>query len=326
MLSSSSRLLRVLSLLQTRSHWTGPELADRLEVHPRTLRRDIDRLRQLGYPIHASSGVAGGYAFRAGQSLPPLLLDDDEALAVAIALQIAAAGTVSGVEESSLRALVKLEQVMPSRLRRRTNALRSAIVPVQRIGPTIDAGVLASLATACRDQLQVGFSYRDLRGQASVRTVEPHGLVHTGNHWYLVAWDPARDDWRTFRIDRVQGAPRTGAHFAPRPAPSGDLRAYVTGAMTGVHQGDQARVVLHRSREVMARTIPPSAATLEAIDGEHCLMLCSAGQLDSLVYWLMALDVDFDVLAPPVLKERLRVASERVARSLARSEGGSTTA
>ena len=169
MLSSSSRLLRVLSLLQTRSHWAGPELAERLAVHPRTLRRDIDRLRQLGYPIHASSGVAGGYAFRAGQSLPPLLLDDEEALAVAIALQIAAAGTVSGVEESSLRALVKLEQVMPTRLRRRAGALRSAIVPVQRMGPTIDASVLATLATACRDQLQVGFSYRDLRGQASVR-------------------------------------------------------------------------------------------------------------------------------------------------------------
>lgn len=184
MLSSSSRLLRVLSLLQTRSHWAGPELAERLAVHPRTLRRDIDRLRQLGYPIHASSGVAGGYAFRAGQSLPPLLLDDEEALAVAIALQIAAAGTVSGVEESSLRALVKLERVMPTRLRRRTGALRSAIVPVQRMGPTIDAGVLATLATACRDQLQVGFSYRDLRGQASVRQVQPHGLVHTGHHWY----------------------------------------------------------------------------------------------------------------------------------------------
>ena len=321
MLSSSSRLLRVLSLLQTRSHWAGPELAERLQVNPRTLRRDIDRLRQLGYPIHASSGVAGGYAFRAGQSLPPLLLDDEEALAVAIALQIAAAGTVSGVEESSLRALVKLEQVMPTRLRRRTHALRSAIVPMQRMGPTIDAGVLATLASACRDQLEVGFHYRDMRGQATVRTVQPQGLVHTGNHWYLVAWDPARDDWRTFRIDRVQGTPRTGAHFAPRPPPAGDLRAYVTGAMAGGHQGDQARVVLHRPREVMLRNIPPSAATLEAIDSERCLMRCGAGQLDSLVYWLMALDVEFDVLEPPALKERLRRASERVARSLARAGG-----
>ena len=320
MLSSSSRLLRVLSLLQTRSHWAGHELAERLEVHPRTLRRDIDRLRQLGYPIHASSGVAGGYAFRAGQSLPPLLLDDEEALAVAIALQVAASGTVSGVEESSLRALVKLEQVMPARLRRRTDALRSAILPMPRMGPTIDAGVLATLATACRDQLQVGFGYRDLRGQGSVRTVEPHGLVHTGNHWYLVAWDPARDDWRTFRIDRVEGAPRAGAHFAPRAAPAGDLRAYVSGVMAGVqHQGDQARVVLHRPHAAMARIIPPSAATLEPVDETRCLMLCGTGQLDSLVYWLMALDVDFDVLGPPALKERLRAANERLARNLARA-------
>ena len=319
MLSSSSRLLRVLSLLQTRSHWAGPELAERLQVNPRTLRRDIDRLRQLGYPIHASSGVAGGYAFRAGPSLPPLLLDDEEALAVAIALQIAAAGTVSGVEESSLRALVKLQQVMPTRLRRRTDALRSAILPVQRIGPTIDAAVLATLATACRDQLQVGFPYRDLRGKASVRTVEPHAMVHTGQHWYLVAWDPARGDWRTFRIDRVQGALRTGAHFAPRAAPAGDLRAYVSGAMAGVYPGDQARVVLHRPHEVMLRTIPPAAATLEPIDNTRCLMVCGAGQLDTLVYWLMALDVDFDVLGPPELIQRLRLASERVSRSLARA-------
>jgi predicted DNA-binding transcriptional regulator YafY len=303
MLSSSSRLLRVLSLLQTRSHWAGTELAERLEVHPRTLRRDIDRLRQLGYPIHASSGVAGGYAFRAGQSLPPLLLDDEEALAVAIALQVAASGTVSGVEESSLRALVKLEQVMPTRLRRRTGALRSAIVPLQRGGPTIDAGVLALLAVACRDQLQVGFHYRDMR-------------------WYLVAWDPARDDWRTFRIDRVEGAPSTGAHFTPRAAPAGDLRAYVSGTLAGVQHGDEARVVLHRPREAMARIIPASAATLEAIDDTRCLMRCGAGQLDSLdslAYWLMAMDVDFDVLEPPALHERLRAAGERLARNLARA-------
>ena len=127
--------------------------------------------------------------------------------------------------------------------------------------------------------------------------------MHTGHHWYLVAWDPARDDWSTFRIDRVQGTPCTGAHFAPRPPPAVDLRAYVTGAMAGVHQqGEQARVVLHQPREVMAKTIPPSAATLEAIDDAHCLMLCGTGQLDSLVYWLMALDVEFDVLEPPVPK------------------------
>jgi predicted DNA-binding transcriptional regulator YafY len=311
MLTSSSRLLRVLSLLQTRSHWAGQDLAERLEVNPRTLRRDIDRLRQLGYPIHASSGVAGGYAFRSGQALPPLLLDDDEALAVAIALQIAAAGTVSGVEESSLRALVKLGQVMPARLRRRTEALRAAILPIQRMGPTVDANVLATLSAACRDQLQLGFAYRDGKNQSTQRNVEPHGLVHNGTRWYLVAWDPARDDWRTFRIDRVEGEPKTGAHFAPRAAPAGDLRAYV-------EHPEQARVMLHQPREVMLQRIPPSAAVLEAVDEQRCLMVCGANQLDSLVYWLMALDVDFDVIEPPLLKERLRLASERLARSLSR--------
>ncbi len=321
MLSSSSRLLRVLSLLQTRSHWSGQDLAERLEVNPRTLRRDIDRLRQLGYPIHASSGVAGGYAFRAGQAVPPLLLDDEEALAVAIALQIATAGTVSGVEESSLRALVKLEQVMPTRLRRRTDALRAAILPMQRIGPTVDAGVLAILSAACRDQLQVGFAYRDMRGNNTQRVVEPQGLVHTGSRWYLVAWDPARDDWRSFRIDRVEGVPSAGSHFAPRPPPAGDLRAYVSGTLAGVQHGDEARVVLHRPQAVMARIIPPSAATLEPIDDSRCLMRCGVGQLDSLnslVYWLMAMDVDFDVLEPPMLIERLHAARERLARNLAR--------
>eukprot|EP01030_Chromulinospumella_sphaerica_P015045 gene15045-14844_t len=203
MLSSTSRLLRVLSLLQTRSHWAGAELAERLEIHPRTLRRDIDRLRELGYPIHASSGVAGGYAFRAGQALPPLLLDDEEALAVAIALRLATAGTVGGVEESSLRAMVKLEQVMPTRLRKRIDALRSAILPTEHVGPTVHAAVLSVLATACRDQLRVDFAYLDGKGQASQRSVEPQGLVHSGQRWYLVAWDPARSDWRTFRIDRM---------------------------------------------------------------------------------------------------------------------------
>jgi len=319
MLSSSSRLLRVLSLLQTRSHWAGNELAGQVQVHPRTLRRDIDRLRQLGYPIHASSGVAGGYAFRAGQALPPLLLDDDEALAVAIALRIATEGTVGGVEESSLRALVKLEQVMPARLRRRTDALRSAILPLARVGPTVDADVLATLATACRDQLRVDFAYQDRQGQGSARTVEPLGVVHTGRRWYLVAWDPARDDWRTFRIDRIAGAPVTGTHFTPRAAPEGgDLRTYVSRSLAVSPYAEQAKVILHLPREAMAGRIPPSAGLLEDIDEGRCLLQCGANRLDWLVYWLMAIDVEFEVLAPAELTERLRLAGERVARSLAR--------
>jgi predicted DNA-binding transcriptional regulator YafY len=323
MLTSSNRLLRLLSLLQTRRHWTGPDLALALAIHPRTLRRDIDRLRELGYPIHASSGVAGGYAFRAGQALPPLLLDDDEALAVAITLRTAATGTVGGIEETALRALVKLEQVMPARLRSRVDALRSAIVPMERGGPTVDAAVLATLAAACRDQLRIGFDYADGRGQASTRLVEPQGMAHTGHRWYLVAWDPARDDWRTFRIDRIAGTPSVGGHFAPRPSPEGgDLRAFVSRSVSPPTYSEQARVILHAPRTVMAARIPASAGQLEALDDGRCLLRCGNHSLDALAYWLMALDVDFDVLAPVELTDRLRRAQDRLGRSLARDTGG----
>lgn len=191
MLSASSRLLRLLSLLQARRHWAGPELAERLAVHPRTLRRDIDRLRGLGYPVAASSGVAGGYALRPGQALPPLLLDDDEALAVAIALRTAASGRVVGIEEPALQAMVKLEQLMPLRLRQRADALRSAVHALDGVGPSVDAALLTDLAGACRDQLGLDFDYVDAKGGPSRRAVEPQGVVHTGSRWYLVAWGAA---------------------------------------------------------------------------------------------------------------------------------------
>ena len=315
MLTSSTRLLRLLALLQTRSHWLGQELAERLEVHPRTLRRDIDRLRQLGYPVQASSGVAGGYAFRAGQALPPLMLDDDEALAVSIALRTATAGAVGGIEEPALRALVKLEQAMPAHLRRRVDALRSAILPMDQVGPVVDASLLATLATACRDQLRLAFSYADGRGRNTERSVEPQGLAHTGHRWYLVAWDRLRDDWRTFRIDRMVGAPTVGAHFAPRAAPDGgDLKAYVARSLAIAPYPEPARIVLHAPRSEMACRIPPSAGVLQALDEERCLLEGGAHALDALVYWLMALDVDFEVLAPEALKAQLRRAGERALR------------
>ncbi|HEX5685836.1 MAG TPA: YafY family protein [Ideonella sp.] len=317
MLTSSSRLLRLLSLLQTRGHWAGAELAERLEIHPRTLRRDIDRLRELGYPIEASSGVAGGYAFKPGQALPPLLLDDDEALAVAIALRTAASGMVGGIEETALRAVVKLEQVMPARLRKRADALRTAIVPLDSIGPVIDAAQLAALAGACRDQLRARFAYTDIRGSASERTVEPQGVVHTGSRWYLVAWDRARDDWRTFRIDRIAAPVEIGGHFAPRPGPDGgDLKAFVSRSLAVSPYPERARIVLHAPRDAMARRIPAAYGLLETIDADRCLLQCGAHALDQLVYWLLALDVDFEVLEPAALQQRLIAAGERVARSV----------
>jgi predicted DNA-binding transcriptional regulator YafY len=315
MLTSSTRLLRLLTLLQTRSHWAGPDLAERLQVHPRTLRRDVDRLRQLGYPVQASSGVAGGYAFRAGQALPPLMLEDDEALAVSIALRTATAGAVGGIEEPALRALVKLEQAMPAHLRRRVDALRSAILPMDQAGPVVDASLLATLASACRDQLRLAFSYADGRGRSTERRVEPQGLAHTGHRWYLVAWDPMRSDWRTFRIDRMVGAPTVGTHFTPRTSPDGgDLKSYVARSLAGTPYPEQARIVLHAPRSELACRIPPSAGVLKELDEGRCLLEGAAHALDFLAYWLMALPVDFEVLAPEALKAKLRAAGERAMR------------
>lgn len=323
MLSASSRLLRLLSLLQARRHWAGPELAERLAVHPRTLRRDIDRLRELGYPVAASSGVAGGYALRSGQTLPPLQLDDEEALAVAIALRTAAAGRVGGIEEPALQALVKLEQLMPARLRRRADALRSAVQALEGVGPSVDASLLADLAGACRDQLGLDFDYVDAKGGSSRRSVEPQGVVHTGSRWYLVAWDRVRSDWRTFRLDRIAGPAQVGGHFKPRLGPEGgDLRAYVTRSLLLSPQAEQARVVLHAPLAQMAARIPATAARLEAMagDAQRCLLQCGVHALDALVYWLLVLEVEFEVLEPPALRERMAQAMQRAARSLARSE------
>lgn len=320
MLSASSRLLQLLSLLQARRHWAGPELAERLAVHPRTLRRDIDRLRELGYPVAASSGVAGGYALRPGQAMPPLLLDDEEALAVAIALRTAASGRVGGIEEPALQAMVKLEQLMPARLRRRADALRLAVQAMDSVGPSVDAGLLADLAGACRDQLGLDFDYVDAKGEPSRRQVEPQGVVHTGSRWYLVAWDRGRSDWRTFRIDRMAGAATVGGHFAPRAGP-GDLRAFVARSVVLSPHAEQARVILHAPLAEMAARIPATAARLDAVDGDaqRCLLQCGAHALDSLVYWLMALEVEFEVLGPPALRERLTQAAERMMRGLARA-------
>src|SRR6266511_595833 len=212
MLETSARLLRLLSLLQARRDWTGADLADRLGVSARTVRRDVERLRDLGYPVHATRGTDGGYRLGAGAAMPPLLLDDEEAVAVAVGLRTATGGAIAGIEETSVRALAKLEQVLPSRLRRRVNALQTYTVriPPDSPVPTVEPAVLTVLAACCRDHERLRFDYRDHDGSASVRTVEPHRLVNWGRRWYLVAWDVDRRDWRTFRVDRIAPREPTG--------------------------------------------------------------------------------------------------------------------
>ena len=315
MLGTSARLLRLLTLLQSRRSWTGPELVARLEVTARTLRRDVDRLRSLGYPVHSTSGVAGGYRFGAGTELPPLILDDEEALAVSLGLRTAAAGGVTGMEEVSLRALTKLEQVMPARLRRRLSALHATVVPLARGGPTVDAHTLATIAAASRDNTRLAFGYRDNAGTLTNRQVEPAGLVHTGWRWYLVAWDLGRNDWRTFRLDRIAAKVTAGASFFPRPPPEGGLAAYVSRSVAVAAYPVRAQILLHAPIAEMARRLSPSAGILESAGEERCLLQAGAPSLDALAVWMSLLGVDFEVRDPPEAREHLRRLAERAARA-----------
>src|SRR5213079_473058 len=224
---TSSRLLELLSMLQARRDWPGNELDDRLEVSGRTIRRDIERLRALGYPVESLTGPAGGYRLRAGTAMPPLLLDDDESIAIAVGLRTAARASVTGIEETSVRALVKLEQVLPAHLRRRVSALGSATIAPPSAGPTVDPQHLTVIAAACRDSECLRFAYRSRDGTHTRREVEPHSLVNLGRRWYLVAWDRRRADWRSFRVDRLAKPASTGTRFVARRLPANDAAAYV---------------------------------------------------------------------------------------------------
>jgi predicted DNA-binding transcriptional regulator YafY len=314
-LETSARLLKLLSLLQSRRSWTGPELAERLEVGVRTVRRDVDRLRRLGYPVHAAPGLAGGYRLGAGAELPPLLLDDEEAIAVAIALRTAAGGTVAGIEETSLRALGKLEQLLPSRLRRRVNALQTYTVSLVGSGGAVPADVLALIAGACRDHERLRFRYRSHDRTPSKRIVEPHRLVHLGRRWYLVAWDVDRRDWRTFRIDRIEPPISTDRRFKPRNLPERDVGAYVSAAVSAARDRYQARVVLHAPLAALEKRVPPMYGTLEAIDERTCLLRTGSDWLGGLAVYVAMIGVDFQVLEPPEFVEQVRVLADRFRRA-----------
>jgi predicted DNA-binding transcriptional regulator YafY len=317
MLETSARLLRLLSLFQAQRYWSGEALAERLEVTPRTLRRDVDRLRSLGYPVNSTSGVAGGYQLGAGSTLPPLLLDDEEAVAVAVGLRTAASGTVAGIEEASMRTLSKLEQVLPERLRRRITALHSSILSLARSGPVVDAALLSALAGACRDLMTLRFPYSSRDGTATARHVEPHRLVHTGRRWYLAAWDLGREQWRTFRVDRIQPRVALGARFVPRPAPDGDFAAYVLRSVTYQPYPHHAVVTLHASAEAVAERLPPGAGIIEAAGDHTCTLHTGAASLDTLSVYLALVGFDFEVREPAELIERVRRLAERFGRAAA---------
>jgi|SRR5271167_1147822 len=316
MLQTSARLLRLLSLFQAQRYWSGADLSQRLEVTGRTLRRDVDRLRSLGYPVHSTSGTAGGYQLGAGATLPPLLLDDDEAVAVALGLRTSASGSVTGIEEASVRALVKLEQVLPPRLRHRVTALHSFIVPLGNRGPTVDAERLSAIAGACRDHEGIRFNYHNRTGAPSARVVEPHRLVHTGYRWYLVAWDVVRKDWRTFRIDRMEGKLKTSTRFQPRKPPEGDFAAFVAKSLSQVPYPYRARVTLHAPVEAVAKRIPPSAGVVEAIDEHSSMLHTGSDSLEGITIHLSLLGVDFHVHEPPELIEYIHRLADRLGQAV----------
>ncbi|NDU75351.1 WYL domain-containing protein [Actinomadura sp. DSM 109109] len=314
---SSERLLRLLSLLQTRREWSGPELCDRLGVSPRTVRRDIERLRGLGYPVHATLGAAGGYVLEAGATMPPLLLDDEEAVAIAVGLRAATGGAVEGIAEASVRALAKLEQVLPSRLRRRVTALHAATSTLGSppAGPVAAPETLTVLAAACRDHERVRFAYRDAAGEETRRITEPHGLVSGGRRWYLVAFDTVRDDWRIFRVDRMSAPQPTGVRCPPRELPAAGTAEFVARSMARSDPMHRAVLIVHASVRELADRFRVAEAEVEPIDDRTCLLRTSADSLEWTALRIAYLDLDFEIREPAELRARVAAMAERLARA-----------
>ncbi|MEO3764926.1 YafY family protein [Streptomyces sp. B8F3] len=319
MLDTSARLLKLLSLLQAHREWSGAELADRLGISARTVRRDVDRLRELGYPVHSATGTAGGYQLGAGAQMPPLLLDDDEAVAVAVGLRRSAGGGIEGIEETSVRALAKLEQVLPHRLRRRVGALTSYTVPMMGggTGPAVDPGVLTELAHACRDSERLRFDYAGADGSVTRRTADPHRLVCSRHRWYVVAWDVERDDWRTFRADRLTPRPPHGPRVPPRDPPAEDLAAYVSRGVSVYAYPTRGTVRLKVPHEEAATRISPSAGVLEPDGDDTCLLHTGSYGMQAMVVHLLMTGYDFEVVDPPELTGHIRELADRLGRALA---------
>jgi predicted DNA-binding transcriptional regulator YafY len=306
---TTERVLTLLGMLQQRPVWTGPELADRLGVTPRTVRRDVGRLRALGYPVHATQGVGGGYQLGPGQDLPPLLLDDEEAIATAVALLIGAGSAVASAGDAAVRALTKLDRVLPNRLRHEVRALSGSVESFGGEGRTpVDPEVLMTLARACRDEVEVGFDYPS--GSPPRRRVEPYRLVASDRRWYLLAYDLDRDDWRSFRLDRMTDVSARTWRFRPREAPAA-ARFVHEGVASRVYP-HQARFLVHAPADVVRTQVPASAAVVRPRGSERCEVLSGAGSLDFVLMHVVLLGHDFTVLDPPELAERCRVLAERL--------------
>jgi len=313
--ATTERVLRLLTLLPRRTSWTAAELAAELGVTDRSVRRDVERLRAIGYPVLATAGVGGGYQLGAGTRLPPLLLDDEEAIATAVSLRLASRGTVAGAGEAALRALAKLDQVMPPRLRAEIRAVHAATDTL--VGPAveIDAELLLTLARACRDAVRVRFRYAAREGGESERTVEPVRMVATGRRWYLMAWDTDRAGWRTFRLDRMRDVVATTWRFRPREHP--DPVAYVQRSVTEAPYRYLARVRVHTPPERMRQLVPPHVGRVEDDRDGWCVLVVGGVDLGWLAMQVALLGFEAEVIEPPELRE----VAGQLARRLAAMAG-----
>ena len=311
-LQTSARLLRLLSLLQARATWSGADLAEKLETTTRTLRRDVDRLRVLGYPIESTTGAAGGYRLGPGAALPPLHLDEDEATAVFIGLHTAAGTGVAGADAASIRALSKLESVLPPRMRKRLGMLRTSVLKLADRAPSISLSTVSTLAVACSERLVTRFRYADRGGAVSERTVEPFRLVHVGQRFYLVAWDVSKDAWRTFRLDRMREPETAQTRFKPRRPPGQDLVQYVTESLSLSPYRYRARVLLHASVDEARSHMGAFEGVLEPVSAHRCILQTGASTLDGLAVHIAMLGVDFEIIEPAELGPHVKAIGERL--------------
>lgn len=309
MSDTTARVLQLLGLLQSRPVWTGPELASRLGVTTRSVRRDVDRLRELGYPVHASHGIGGGYQLGAGKALPPLLLDSEEAVAVAVCLRLAAGGTVAGVGEAALRTMTKLDQVLPAALRAEVSAVQDATVTLDFRPIEVDPDILLVLARAIRESVQARFSYVARDGAATERRIEPYRMVATGRRWYLMAYDLDRDDWRSFRLDRIGEARTSTFTFTPREAP--DPEEYIRRSM-GSAWPVSASVLLKASLAQVREQVG-SYADVEAVDEHTTRMTAGSQRMEEIAWWLLRMPFELEVEQPAELRDAFEQLSRRAA-------------
>ncbi|MGA5068048.1 helix-turn-helix transcriptional regulator [Streptomyces exfoliatus] len=318
MTDTPARLLNLLSLLQTPREWPGSELAERLSVSPRTIRRDIDRLRDLGYPVEASLGAVGGYRLVAGTAMPPLLLDDEEAVAIAVGLRAGAGHAIEGVDEASVRALAKLEQVLPARLRRRVSTLQNATIPLTRgDGATVAPATLTALAGAVTGGEKLRFGYRAGDGAETKRLVEPYRLVSTGHRWYLVAYDLDRADWRTFRVDRVSDPLATGARFTPRELPAGDAAQLLVRSMSRTQSELDLDVSFEAPADFVTARLPSHLVPTETGPASCRLRARATDSVEWLALRLALVDAPFTIHGPEPLLLYVRDLSGRLATATA---------